>query len=240
MSRLRRGLITATVLLVSLALVLLGTNTLMNSRTFQLTGEIVHRVDTDDRVVALTFDDGPTEHAEEVVRTLDGLGVRATFYVTGRELEENPRMGALIAEAGHELGNHTYSHQRMVFRSADFTTSEIERTDAAIRETGYSGEITFRPPNGKKLYILPSYLAEHDRTTVTWDVEPDSAEVSDAGTIAEATVRQVRPGSIVLLHPMYDARTPTRDALSSIVESLTADGYRFVTVSELLALRPSR
>ncbi|MEY9214085.1 polysaccharide deacetylase family protein [Thermobifida halotolerans] len=235
-ARRRRVLVGASVLLC-LSLVLWGLNTLVNSRTFQLGGTLVHRVATDARVVALTFDDGPTEYTEEVLATLAELDVTATFYLTGRELEENPGAGRLIAGAGHELGNHSYSHRRMVFHSPDFVASEIERTDEAIRATGYSGEITFRPPNGKKLYVLPRYLAEHGRTTVTWDVEPDSDATADADTIVAQTVRQVRPGSIVLLHVMYDSREASRAAIAPVVESLRADGYEFVTVSELLRYR---
>ncbi|WP_338012424.1 polysaccharide deacetylase family protein [Rhodococcus pyridinivorans] len=79
-----------------------------------------------------------------------------TFYVTGSELEQRPELGRAIVEAGHELGNHTATHRRMMLVGSGTVAEEIERTDAAIRETGFDGEITLRPPYGKKLVALPA------------------------------------------------------------------------------------
>lgn len=211
---------------------------LMNSRTFQLAGDLVDRVDTADKVVALTFDDGPTDRTPEILRTLAEAGVPATFYLVGRDLAAHPGYGAAIVAAGHELGNHSFTHRRMVLVSGDTVREEIERTDAEIRRTGYQGPITFRPPYGKKLWALPSYLADHDRTTVTWDVEPDSAGRVSTDEVVERTVREVRPGSIVLLHVMYQERSAA--ALPAIVARLRAQGYRFVTVSQLIGAGQSR
>ncbi|MFC9763251.1 polysaccharide deacetylase family protein [Rhodococcus jostii] len=207
---------------------------LMNARSYQIFGTLVDRVDTDDKVVALTFDDGPTSRTPEVQRLLNEAGIRATFYLNGTDLRANPEHGRLIADAGHELGNHTDTHRRMVFVSADTVRDEIERTDEAIRATGYTGPITVRPPYGKKLLRLPHYLAEHDRTTVMWDVEPDSAATADTAGIVAATLAQTRPGSIILMHVMFPSRQASLDAVPDVVAGLTAEGYRFVTVSELL------
>ncbi|MBW4718519.1 polysaccharide deacetylase family protein [Saccharothrix obliqua] len=233
----RLTIITAVVALV-LPLSGFGLSALANSRTFQLFGDLTDRVETDDRVVALTFDDGPDPAGTRpLLDVLAREGVRATFYLTGRELAAHPALGAAIAGAGHEIGNHSYSHERMVFVSPDRVAEEVERTDALIRATGYAGEITFRPPNGKKLLALPKYLAEHGRRTVMWDVEPDSGPdlPASADELARRTADEVRPGSIVLLHGMYPGRALTRDALGPAVERLRERGYRFATVSELLA-----
>lgn len=206
---------------------------LTNARSFQLAGTLVNRVDTVEKVVALTLDDGPTEYTPEVLRILADADVPATFYLTGRELDAAPAQGAAIAGAGHEIGNHSFSHRRMVFMSPRTVADEIDRTDAAIRATGYRGAITFRPPYGKKLWVLPHYLAEHERVSVTWDVEPDSAAEPDVDTIVSETVDAVRPGSIILLHAMYRGRAASRAAIPRIVDELRSAGYRFVTVSEL-------
>ncbi|MBK1788671.1 polysaccharide deacetylase family protein [Prauserella cavernicola] len=238
--RARRALAASLIVVVVLAGSAYGTNLLLNARTVQLFGGVTARVETPHRVVALTFDDGPDPAgAETLLDTLARSEARATFYVTGRELAENPALGARIAAEGHELGNHTYSHRRMVMVSPGTVADEIERTDVLIRRTGYRGEITFRPPNGKKLFSLPAYLDRHDRKTIMWDVEPDSyPEVAaSAAGIVSHTVERVRPGSIVLLHGMYSSREQTRLAVGPLIERLRAEGYRFVTVSELLALR---
>ncbi|WP_229739742.1 polysaccharide deacetylase family protein [Nocardia rhizosphaerihabitans] len=209
-----------------------GLYVLMNSRTYQLTGTLVDRVETDEKLVALTFDDGPTERTPEILRMLADLQVPATFYLVGDDLAAHPEYGAAIAAAGHEIGNHSYSHRRMVLVSGDTVREEIERTDAEIRRTGYQGPITFRPPYGKKLWSLPNYLADHDRTTVTWDVEPDSAGGATREAIVADTMAQTRPGSIVLLHVMHGSESAA--AVPEIVTGLRAQGYEFTTVSDLV------
>lgn len=220
--------------LVTVLVVLVGGYFLMNSRTYQLAGRLVDRVETDEKVVALTLDDGPSEHADEVLDLLAAADIPATFYLNGRDLAARPELGRAIAAAGHEIGNHTYNHRRMVLVSSGTVADEVERTDAEIRKTGYRGDITFRPPYGKKLWTLPKYLSDHDRTTVTWDVEPEAGN-SSADAIAAAAVEQVRPGSIILLHTMFGNGAVSRTAIVPIVEKLRAQGYRFVTVSDLIA-----
>lgn len=222
----------------SLAVVFAAAAVLWNvssSRTFQFFGELVHRVDTTEKVVALTFDDGPDPAGAQ--QTLDVLAekqVPATFFLVGNDLEKHPDLGRKIAQAGHEIGNHTYSHERMVLVPPGFVAREIEKTDALIRATGYQGTIHFRPPNGKKLFALPHYLSENRRTTVMWDVEPDSGSTPAAAQLAQDVLNQTKPGSIVLLHPMYAGRAQTREALGPIIDGLKERGFRFVTVSALL------
>ncbi len=208
------------------------------SPTFQFFGVIVPRVETSRRLVALTFDDGPTrESTEKVLAVLRERNARATFFVIGAELERNMDAGRAVVAAGHELGNHTYSHERMLLVSPSFVRSEVERTDGLIRQAGHAGEITFRPPYGKKLFALPFYLWRHDRKTITWDVEPDTE--LGAGADADAITRYVlgcaRPGSVILLHVMYPSRAEALKAVPSIVDGLQGEGYTLVTVSELLA-----
>lgn len=209
------------------------------SPTFQFFGRLTPRVDTSQKVVALTFDDGPTPEATvQILSALDEGQVRATFFVTGAELEKNMAEGRRIVAAGHELGNHSYSHERMVLVTPLFVKGEIERTDKLIRDAGHRGEIYFRPPYGKKLFTLPYYLARTGRETVTWDVDPDSyPEVAaDSDSIAEYVLSRARPGSIIILHVMYRSRGESLKAVKKIVEGLKARGYSFKTVSELLAL----
>lgn len=208
------------------------------SRTFQAFGVIVPRVNTSQKVVALTFDDGPTRgRTAAVLKLLGEKEVKATFFVTGRELEQDRGVGREIVAAGHELANHSYSHSQMVLVSPSFVRREVERTDELIREAGYTGEIYFRPPYGKKLLVLPYYLARNGRKTIMCDVEPDSyPEIAkDAAKITEYVRERVLPGSIILLHVMYQSREESLKAVGGIIEGLEDEGYRFVTVSELIA-----
>jgi peptidoglycan/xylan/chitin deacetylase (PgdA/CDA1 family) len=227
-------------LLLSVFFALYGIWQLSRSRDFQLFGEIVPRVETSEKVAALTFDDGPTpEYTEGVLDVLRERGVKATFFLMGGDAEKHPdQVRALIAE-GHELGNHTYTHPDMTLASVDKAKDEVERTDAALRIAGYSGEIHFRPPFGKKLIGLPLYLSDHDRKTITWDVEPESFKeiAADPKLITQHVLEKTRPGSIIILHVMYKARETSRQALPDVIDGLQARGFRFVTVSELLAIR---
>lgn len=207
------------------------------STTHQLFGEIVDRVDTNEKVVALTFDDGPTQgYTQRILKTLNDEDVTATFFLVGAALEKNPEEARLIAEAGHEVGNHSFSHQRMVFRSPSFIAGELERTDELIRQTGYAGPIHFRPPYGKKLFNLPRYLDKRGTVSITWDVAPESygQDMGDADPVVERVLEQVRPGSIVLLHVMFKSRESSMEAAPRIIRGLKERGYRFVTVSEML------
>ena len=228
------------VAVIAAALVTFSAWKLSKARTLQLFGGIVPRVETELRVVALTFDDGPSDQfTEQILQVLSEQDVKATFFVTGKALARNPGAGEQIVEQGHELGNHSYRHKRMVLKSFGFVKTEIEETDRLIREGGYEGNIHFRSPGGKKLIVLPYYLWWSGRKNIFWDVAPEgySGTPDDAQRIVEQVLADTRPGSIILLHVMAKNRPASREALPGIIQGLREQGYRFVTVSELLALR---
>ncbi|UZD45918.1 polysaccharide deacetylase family protein [Peribacillus frigoritolerans] len=206
-------------------LLLLGTYKLMNSRTYQVFGGLTDNVETNEKVVALTFDDGPSKNVNEILPLLDKYDVKATFFLIGKEAGK-------IAEAGHQIGNHTYSHRRMVFKSLSYIKEEIEKTDKLIQNAGYKGEIDVRPPNGKKIIGLPYYLNKNDRETITWDLEPDSYYTTASDKV-KYVKENIKPGSIILMHPMYDDVGKELQAIEGILRELTNEGYTFVTVNEL-------
>lgn len=228
----------AAILAAALAAVAFGLFRVSKSRTFQFFGGLTSRVETREKVVALTFDDAPTPETAGVLAALAASGVRATFYCIGSAMDRDPAGAARIAAAGHELGNHTYSHVRMVFKTPYTVASEVERTTALIRYAGYQGPLTFRPPYCKKLIGLPYYLRSRGLPTVTWDLEPDTYFPGDAVSMARYVADNARPGSIILLHALCgEACGPARAALPEIIKNLRAKGYTFVTVSELLRMR---
>ena len=216
-------------------LFLFGTYKLMNSRTFQLFGGLTYKVETNQKVVALTFDDGPTENVDDILKLLNDHDIKATFFLIGNEIEKNQVEAKKIVNEGHQIGNHSYSHQRMIFKTPSFIKKEVEKTDDLIRNVGYKGEIDFRPPNGKKIVGLPYYLSKHNKDTITWNIEPDtvSTDVTDKN---EYVKENVTPGSIILLHPMYDKTGEEIQVLEGIIESLSNKGYKFVTINELQKL----
>lgn len=238
--RLRKTRFIAFVVAFSILVSVVGLRHISSSRTFQFFGELIARVDTPQKAVALTFDDGPTADAtDQILAILDQENIKATFFVTGAELERDLNQGKKIVAAGHELGNHSYSHSRMFLVTPSFVQQEIETTDRLIRDAGYQREILFRPPYAKKLFALPYYLSKTDRKSITWDVEPDSYPdiAADADKIAAHVLSKTRPGSIILLHVMYPNRRESMRSVNKIVQGLKAQGYSFKTVAELLSLR---
>ena len=130
------------------------------SRTFQFFGEIYPRVETTKKIVALTFDDGPSHsQTNEILSVLRDENVKATFYLIGNEIEKNQGEAEKMIAEGHEIGNHTYNHERMILVSPSFVKNEIDKTDELIKKAGYKGEITFRPPYCRKLFALPWHLS---------------------------------------------------------------------------------
>ncbi len=239
----RRTITIATALTIGLLLCAFGLYKVRRSRTYQSFGEIVPRVDTDAKAVALTFDDGPTPAAtDEVLGVLARYNVKASFFLVGNEIERHPDEAVRISQAGHEIGNHTYSHQSMIMKPMSFYKEEIERTDVLIRKMGYQGPIYFRAPGCLKLLGLPYYLQETHRKHITFDVEPDSfGEIArNSDRIVQYVLANTRPGSIILLHVMYASRRPSMNAVPGIIEGLRAKGYEFRTVSELIAVGGSR
>lgn len=229
----------ALALLLVFACLFLGWQ-LSKSRTFQLFGDLVSRVDTTEPVVALTFDDGPMPgRTQAILKILGDNDVKASFFLVGEAVIAHPEETRMIIEAGHEVGNHSFTHQRMLFKSSAFIAAELQKTEAALRRAGAVGPIHFRPPYARKLVVLPHYLWKNDILSITWDIEPETygrAGKADRD-IARHVIDNVKPGSIVLLHVMFKSRENSMNAVGDIIQGLKARGYRFVTVSELLAYR---
>jgi peptidoglycan/xylan/chitin deacetylase (PgdA/CDA1 family) len=217
--------------------VLIGLWQLSKARSFQVFGELYHRVETQQRVVALTFDDGPgPANTPQLLELLARHQVKATFFMVGSNIEQHRELAVRVLSEGHQLGSHSYSHPRMILRTPSFIEQELSRTDSLLREVGVRGEILFRAPFGKKLFVLPWILSRQGRKHITFDVVPDDHATQDAALITSRVLEATRPGSIILLHDGWGAKPGTLEATDRIIGSLKAQGYRFVTVSELLAL----
>ncbi len=221
--------------LLGILVVLIGLWQLSKARSFQVMGELHDRVETDEKVVALTFDDGPKPVITEAI--LDILAqhqVKASFFMKGQSIERHKALAARVLAEGHELGNHSYSHPRLVMKSPAFIEEEISKTDALLREVGVKGDIHFRAPHGKKLFVLPWVLSRQGRKHILFDVVPDDHATQDVDLIVSRVLESTRPGSIIILHDGAQKKPGTVKATGLIIEALKARGYRFVTVSELL------
>jgi len=224
------------VALVVIAAAALGLREVVNSSTYQLFGDYVARVDTPEKVVALTFDDGPSPHyTPMVLDVLDRYHVKGTFFMMGRNVERFPQVAREVLNRGHEVGNHSYSHPKLIWMSPRRVREEIERTDALLRGIGVSGDIHFRPPHASKFIVLPYVLTRMHKLSVLGDVDPEEWKRRPAAVMTASILRQVRPGSIIGLHDpggMETVRT-----LEDVLAALVRQGYRFETVSQLIRRR---
>jgi len=208
---------------------------LINAHSYQVAGKLIAHVQTQEKVMALTFDDGPSARTPEILKILAAEDVKATFFLVGSQIEKHPDWAQAILAAGHEIGNHSYTHQRMVFKSREFYAEEVEKTDALIHKLGFQGKILFRPPYGKKLFGLPFYLAKTQRTTLMWDLEPEywPAKRTDPERLIQETLQNIHPGSVLLLHPMGNY-SKSFEALPKLLKALKTEGWKMVTARELL------
>lgn len=222
-------------LIVAVPVLYVGLHKVSKARCFALVGDVVCHAGVSEKLVALTFDDGPTEEGvDAVLPILDRYDAKGTFFLIGERVEAS--LVRRIVAAGHEIGNHSFNHHRMVYRSSSFYDSEIRRTDAVLAAAGAPIPTLFRPPFGKKLFGLPLAVQRSGKRMVMWDSgdPPDR----DPKIYAEKVLSQVGPGSIILTHPMYSGNATERAALPLILNGLARRGFRMVTVSALLAADP--
>ena len=207
---------------------------LSKARCLEMVGEVTCRIETDSKIVALTFDDGPTpEGVDAVLAELGPRGITATFFLIGNRMEKFPGQAERLIAAGHELGNHTYSHQRNLGRPQEFYAAEIAKTRTLLQRAGSDTKL-FRPPFGKRLIGLPLEVERAGYRMIMWDVEEQPEKSTEPRGFAQDILARVRPGSIILIHPMYRHNQVARDALPIVLDGLQAQGYEVVTVSELL------
>jgi peptidoglycan-N-acetylglucosamine deacetylase len=189
------------------------------------------------KVVALTFDDGPSTFTSEFVRMLRAPRVTATFFLIGRQISAGywPLLRAELRD-GDALGDHTYSHPNLLL-SGDRTAQLLSTIGAIRAATGYR-PCVFRPPYGAYDAAVLRAAASLGLATIMWDVDPRDWALPGSAAIQARVLAQVRPGSIVLSHDGGGPRGQTLAAYSAIITTLRARGYRFLTVPQLLGFRP--
>jgi peptidoglycan/xylan/chitin deacetylase (PgdA/CDA1 family) len=193
------------------------------------------RVSTSRKVVAITFDDGP--HPENTPRLLDMLKerrIKATFYVVGNMVKYSPQLIRRMIAEGHEIGNHTVTHGNLARMSDDALRKELQAAhDQIIAETGVTPR-TMRPPGGAiKKSQKELMLREFGYPTILWSVDPEDWKRPGPAVVTSRLVNGASPGGILLVH---DLHKPTVDAMPSTLDQLLAQGYEFVTVTELIEL----
>lgn len=185
------------------------------------------------KYVALTFDDGPSGRYTD--RLLDGLkerGAHATFLLCGYRIKQYPAETQRIIDEGHEIGNHGYSHKNMQQLSRREIAQELMDTQTLLPE---NCRVRFlRPPGGCCSDAVRQVAEARNLAVLNWSVDPRDWAVQDPAAIEQAVLKHVSDGDVILLHDMSDSSVT---AALRIIDHLSEQGYHFVTVSELAALR---
>ena len=215
-------------------------NLLHSRRVFGFVSRhLVCRVEVREKRIALTFDDGPNPAVTpRLLDLLQAYGARATFFLIGRNATRYPGVAAEIARRGHEIGNHSYTHDWYCLRSAGFIREQLTKAQQAITEATGVAPVFFRAPYGVRWFGLRKVQQQLGLTGVMW-TEIGWDWKLPADRIVRRMVRAARNGAIFCLHDGRDTRPhpdirPTVEAVRRLLPELTAKGFRFETVSQIL------
>lgn len=193
----------------------------------------------DGPVVAMTFDDGPSNKlTPKLLDLLKQRGIKATFFVIGKNVADSPDIAKRIVDEGHEIANHSWTHPQLTKLSPAGFASEISQTNEAIEKATGVRPVLMRPPYGAINASLTKRLnEEYGLTVVLWSVDPLDWKIRNSEHVSSHIIKSTMPGAIILSH---DIHATTVDAMPTTLDALLAKGYKFVTVSQLIAMdRPA-
>lgn len=202
---------------------------------YEETGQVVWDIETQEKVVALTFDDGP--HPRNTAKILDLLvkyNAKATFFVVGENVQKYPDLIRRTYKDGHELANHTFSHPYKT--SITELQDEIQQTNELIYSISGFLPVLFRPVGGNYNEQMINAVADDGYKVVMWSWHQDTQDWKEPGVdkIVDKVLKGTQPGDVILFHDGVDNQEQTVKALEKILPELQKQGYRFVTVSELI------
>lgn len=190
------------------------------------------------KIVALTFDDGPDpSYTPVVLDVLKKYDARATFFILGIRAEKHPDIIKRMAREGHEVGNHSYSHRDFGKKDdTDYMLMEIRRANDIIYRLSGQKSVLFRPPGGYLSNALIDLVKKEKLTIAYWSYIQDTKDWkgSSAESIANHLIKNIKPGQIIILHDGCNNGMETARAVNIVLDKLSRDGWRFVTVSELI------
>lgn len=198
--------------------------------------DVVYSWKSSEKKIALTFDDGPHPvHTPEILDILDEFGIRATFFVIGQNIEYWSELVSREAKAGHEIGNHTFTHKNLKTLDLSGIEKEIGDTENSIFSCTGVRTSLLRPPEGKVGEELCRIAKNSGYTVVCWSVDTRDWAHTSSDEIVENVLSSAEGGDIILFHDFVTGESPTPDALRRIIPALIEEGYEFVTVSELIS-----
>lgn len=192
--------------------------------------------DDGSKVIALTFDDGPSSYTQRYLDILDKYGARATFFCLGSAAAANPDLVKAIEDQGSQVASHTQNHQQLTTLDAATLQSEVTDAFSAISSSGAPATTVLRPPYGD--FNNDTWLASGATlsASVIWNLDSEDWRLPGADAIVSNCTNGAYSGAIVLMHDGGGNRDQDLEALPRIIEALQARGYKFVTINELMAM----
>jgi peptidoglycan-N-acetylglucosamine deacetylase len=197
--------------------------------------------------LALTYDDGPNDpHTLRLLEVLAKHSVHATFFLIGRYVQHRPELAREIAQAGHVIGNHTFSHPNLILASAAQAAAELENCERALHDAVGEHSRLFRPPFGGRRPVTLRVARRLNLMPVMWNVTGWDWNAKPAEYVEQKVSRQIRGGDVILLHDGGHAafgadRSQTVLATDRLLARYKSEGYEFVTVPEMMGqTAPSR
>jgi peptidoglycan/xylan/chitin deacetylase (PgdA/CDA1 family) len=187
------------------------------------------------KLVALTFDDGPSGYTPQYLKILQDKGVKATFFCLGKEVDAHPDKAKAIVDAGCQICSHSYDHPDLRYAEPQTVVDQLTSSFSSIENATGEKTTTFRPPYGS--FTQRTWLATQGVATVAvrWDIDTEDWKQPGVDKIVSAACDNVHSGSIILMHDGGGPRDQDVEALPKIIDALQSQGYTFVTISELLA-----
>ena len=188
------------------------------------------------RVVALTFDDGPSKYTSLIMKILKENKAKASFFVTGRNVKKRAKLLKTMARRHYTIGNHTYNHVALNKSKTKVIEKEIKATDKAIFEASGIKPKWVRPPGGALNSSAINFLVNKDYRISMWNIDTSDWRRSKPATIKNKILENLKPGQVILMHDGGGNRLNTAAALTGIIREIKKAGYRLVTLDELYRL----
>ena len=185
---------------------------------------------TGNKVIALTFDDGPGPYTAHLLDILDQYGAKATFFLIGSKVSGQASVARSIQARGHQLGNHSWSHPELPKLSVDQIAGEIDRTNEAIRQATGVKPTILRPPYGAANGVVLEQLRARGMSSILWSVDTRDWADRNSQIVCSRAVAGARPGAVILMHDIHQTSV---NAVPCILSSLKQQGYSFVTIQRL-------
>ncbi|SHE90830.1 polysaccharide deacetylase family protein [Desulforamulus putei] len=200
-----------------------------------LGSKAIYRKETDDKIVALTFDDGPDpRYTVPILDTLKKYQAPATFFMVGNNVKAYPEIARKIVAEGHEVGNHTMTHPRLTDVTPEEAFVEIESAYQTIIDVTGAVPVYFRSPKGLTTDYVEKTAASLGMKEILWTVTIENRSATTPEEMADRVLKKVKPGYIILLHDGRLDRMKTVEALPLLLNGLKEKGYTVVPLAQLL------